>query len=202
MYTPTEAPQPKCDSFYSPLQATISEQKTVFSSPLMGDFIAKVGCEWENAGGAIGKFGIGDVNEAGERLIQFANVNKLVITNMCFRQAKAKWTCESPDGFTHNMLDHTLINNKWRRCVNNSRAIPSADIGSDHQLLIANIRLKLKVQKKSATLLRYDTKKLDEPPPSREYEIEVSKRLLPVIEAIETNQDDVNVMYAKVVGSF
>jgi len=38
-----------------------------------------------NAGGAIGKFGIGDVNEAGERLIQFANLNKLVITNTYFR---------------------------------------------------------------------------------------------------------------------
>ena len=114
MYTPTEAPQPKCDSFYSPLQATISEQKTVFSSPLMGDFIAKVGCEWENAGGAIGKFGIGDVNAAGERLIQFANVNKLVITNTCFKQGKLnrQWTWESPDEFTHNMIDHILINNK------------------------------------------------------------------------------------------
>ena len=100
------------------------------------------------------------------------------------------------------MIDHILINNKWRRCTNNSRAFPSADIGSDHQLLMANIRLKLKVQKKSATLLHYDTKKLDEPPTSREYETEVSKRLLPMIEAIETNHDDVNVMYAKVVGAF
>lgn len=69
---------------------------------------------------------------------------------------------------------------------------------------MANIRLKLKVQKKSATLLRYDTKKLDEPPTSSEYETEVSKRLSPVIEVIEMNQDDVsvNVMYAKVVGAF
>jgi len=100
------------------------------------------------------------------------------------------------------MIDHILINNKWRRCTNNSRAFPSADIGSDHQLLMANIRLKLKVQKKSATLLHYDTKKLDEPPTSREYETEVSKRLSPMIEAIETNHDDVNVMYAKVVGAF
>ena len=86
--------------------------------------------------------------------------------------------------------------------MNNPRAFPSADIGSDHQLLMANIRLKLKVQKKSATLLQYDTKKLDEPPTSREYETEVSKRLSPMIEAIETNQDDVNVMYAKVAGAF
>ena len=86
--------------------------------------------------------------------------------------------------------------------MNNSRAFPSADIGPDHQLLMANIRLKLKVQQKSATLLRYDTKKFDEPPTFREYEPKVSKRLSPMIEAIETNQDDVNVMYAKVFGAF
>ena len=107
----TEAPQPECDSFYSLLQATISEQKDGAFVILMGDFNAKVECEWENAGGAIGKFGTVDVNDAGERLIQFANVNKLVITNTCFRQDKAnrQWTWESPDGFTHNVIDHNSL---------------------------------------------------------------------------------------------
>ena len=108
MYAPTtEAPQPECDSFYSLLQVTISEQSNGAFVILMGDFNAKVGCDLENAGGSVGKFGIGDDYEAGERLIQFANVNKLVITNTCFRQCKAnrQWTWESPDGFTH-MIDH------------------------------------------------------------------------------------------------
>jgi len=44
----------------------------------MGDFNAKVGADWANAGGSIGKFGIGNGSDAGDRLIQFANANKLL----------------------------------------------------------------------------------------------------------------------------
>ena len=116
---------------------------------------------WEltgiNAGGAIVRFSIGDINEAGEQLIQFANANRLLVTNTCFGQVKMnrKWTWESPDGFTHNMIDHILISRKWRSSVTNSRACPSADVGSDHQLLIVNIRLKLKARRKLTAVKRF-----------------------------------------------
>ena len=92
----------------------------------MGDFNVKLETDWENAGGAIGRFSIGYINEAGEQLIHFANANRLLVTNTCFGQVKMnrKWTWESrsPDGFTHNMIDHILISSKWRSSVTNSRA--------------------------------------------------------------------------------
>ena len=37
---------------------------------IMGDFNAKVGDDWENSGGALGKFGV-DGNYSGGRLIQY-----------------------------------------------------------------------------------------------------------------------------------
>ena len=56
---------------------------------IVGDFNAKVGTDWMNAGRAIGRFGNGTLHEAGEQLIQFTNVNDLLLTNTCFKQAKA-----------------------------------------------------------------------------------------------------------------
>ena len=53
-------------------------------------FNANVGTDWMNAGTAIGRLGNGTMNEAGEQLIQFKrSVNDLLLTNTCFKQAKA-----------------------------------------------------------------------------------------------------------------
>ena len=45
--------------------------------------------------GTTGKFGLGVQNEAGQRLIEFCQENKLVITNILFQQHKRRlytWT--------------------------------------------------------------------------------------------------------------
>ena len=149
----------------------------------MGDFNAKMGTDRENACGALGRFGRGDINVAGERLIQFANANCLVITNTCFRQAKAnrQWTWESPDGVTLNMIDYILMSSS----VMNSRAYPN-----DHQLLVANIRLKLKARRRHTPSRRYDTKKLSDPLVAIDYQAEVAEKLTPVIDTLARDAED------------
>ena len=161
IYAPTtDAKQQEANSFYN----------------LLGDFNAKVGDDWENSGAALGRFDRGDANEAGECFIQFANAKSLVITNTCFKQAKAnrQWTWESPDGVTLNVIDYILISSRWRSSVTNSRTYPSADIGSDHQLLTANIRLKLTARRRHTASKRYDTKKLSDPLVAINFQAEVA----------------------------
>ena len=72
-------------------------------------------------------------------------MNNLMITNTRFKQAKASqtWSWESPDGRTHNLI----VNRKLMGGVRTSRIFPSADVGSDHQLIMMNVRLKLKAKK-------------------------------------------------------
>ena len=53
---------------------------------IIGDWKSKVGCQ--EAPGVTGKFGLGIWNEAGQRLIEFCQVNALVITNTLFQQYK------------------------------------------------------------------------------------------------------------------
>ena len=85
---PVTATQEEVNSFYTLLQSTVNEQKD--GAFLMGDFNAKLETDWENAGGAIGRFSIGYINEAGEQLIQFANANRLLETNTCFGQQSCR----------------------------------------------------------------------------------------------------------------
>ena len=68
----------------------------------MGDLNAKVGRDWSSWEPVIGKFGLGEENDRGERLLNFCQNNDLVIMNTMFRQSKAKrqWTWQSPDGQT------------------------------------------------------------------------------------------------------
>ena len=88
-------------------------------------------------------------------MIDFCYANNLCITNTRFKQSKINriWTWESPDGKTRNQIDYIMISKKLAGSVQYSRAFPSADCGSDHQLVLAGIKFKLK-RKKAPTKTR------------------------------------------------
>jgi len=58
------------------------------------------------------------------------------------------------------MIDHILVQRKWQGSVLNSRMYPSADTGSDHQLVSTKVSLKLKAGKRHKVVQRYDAEKL------------------------------------------
>ena len=95
-------------------------------------------------------------NEAGQRLIEFCQENALVIANTLFQQHKRKlYTWTSPDGQHRNQIDYILCSKRWR-CSIQTKTRPGADCGSDHELLIAKFRLKLKKVGKTPRQFRYD----------------------------------------------
>lgn len=56
-----------------------------------------------------------------------------------------KWTWYSPNGRTRNALDHILISSQWKSSITNCRVYRGDQLGNtDHSLLIAQLRLKLK----------------------------------------------------------
>ena len=67
-------------------------------SPIIGDCNAKVGSQ--EIPGVTGKFGLGIQNEAGQRLIEFCQENKLVIAHTFCQQHKRRlytWTSPKSD---------------------------------------------------------------------------------------------------------
>ena len=102
----------------------------------LGDWNAKVG--GQETLGVTGKFGLGVLNEAGQRLIEFCQENALVVANTLFQQHKRRlYTWTSPDGEHQNQIDYILCSQRWRSSIQSAKTRPGADCGSDHELLIA-----------------------------------------------------------------
>ena len=49
-----------------------------------------------------------------------------------------------PNGEYRNQIDYILCSLRWRSCKQSAKTRPGADCGSDHELLIAKFKLKLK----------------------------------------------------------
>ena len=91
------------------------------------------------------KYGIWERNDNGELLIDFSLLHDLVIGRSIFLHPdihKYSWT--PPDCRIRNQIDHCLINRKWLSSLQDVRAYRGAYVGSDYNLMIATILLKLK----------------------------------------------------------
>ena len=79
------------------------------------------------------------------KTIEFCQGNALVIANTIFQQHKRRlYTWTSPDGQHQNQIDYILCSQRWRSSIQSAKTRPGADCDSDHELLIAKFRLKLK----------------------------------------------------------
>ena len=96
-------------------------------------------------------------NEAGQRLLEFCQENALVIANTLFQQQKRRlYTWTSPDGQHRTQIDYILCSQRWGSSIQSAKSRPGNNCGSDHELLIANFRLKLKKVGKTTRAFRYD----------------------------------------------
>ena len=82
-------------------------------------------------------------------------------SNTLFQQHKRRlyaWT--SPDGQYQSQIDYILCSQRWRSSLQSTKTRLRADCASDHELLIAKFRLKLKKVGKTTTPFRYDINKI------------------------------------------
>ena len=134
------------------------------------DWNAEVGSQ--ETPGVTGKFGVGIRNETGQRLIEFCQENALVIANTVFQWHKRRpYTWTSPDGQHQNQTDYILCSQRYGSSIQSAKTRPGADCGSDHELLIAKFRLKLKKVGKTTRPFRYDLNQIP-----YDYTVEVRNR--------------------------
>ena len=139
----SNAEEAEVEWFYEDLQdlLELSPKKDILF--IIGGWNAKVGSQETPA--VTGKCSLGVQNEAGQRLIEFCQENALVIANTLFQQHKRRlhtWT--SPDGQHRNQIDYILCSQRWRSSIQSAKTRLGAHCGSDHELLIAKFRVKLK----------------------------------------------------------
>ncbi|XP_065941348.1 craniofacial development protein 2-like [Magallana gigas] len=146
------------DEFYAALQSMIDHMDHAPRRDIkvvMGDLNAKVGEDNTNKELIMGKHSIGNINENGELFTDFCNFNDLVIGGTIFPHKRIhKTTWSSPDGKTENQIDHITIMRKWRSLLD-VRTRRGADAASDHQLVTARLRMKLRAFKDKSKTLHY-----------------------------------------------
>ena len=87
-YAPTLTSTPEAkDEFYSNLNVVIKNIPNNEQLVLLGDFNARVGADQDSWPSCLGSFGVGKVNDNGQRLLEFCSYHGLCVTNT-FLQTK------------------------------------------------------------------------------------------------------------------
>ena len=162
-YAPTNlAPEEDKVAFYERLQSIVDRIPKRDILILMGDMNAKIGNENKGREKTMGIHGLGNMNENGEMFANFCTFNELVIGGSIFPHKKChKATWVSPDNKTENQIDHIAICRTWRSTLQDVRTKRGADIGSDHHLVVAKLKIKLAKQRsKTNRRTKFDLDKL------------------------------------------
>ena len=187
IYAPTsEATDEQMNSFYDEVTTTLQGLPKQDIHLLMGDWNAKIGPDaYDQWKGTIGHHGLGVTNDRGLRLLEFAKFYELTICNT-FQKGKRsrKATWHSPDGRSHNMIDYIMVGNRFRSSINlpKTRTFPGADVGSDHDLVLTSLNLRLKnIDKKQSKKVCYNLDSLKDRNIVEQFQAEVGGRFAPLL---------------------
>ena len=75
------------------------------------------------------------------------------------------------DGRHRNQIDYILCSQRWKSSIQSAKTRLEADCGSDHEILIAKFRQKLKKMEKTTRPFRYDLNQIP-----YDYTVEVRNR--------------------------
>ena len=165
VYAPQQGrPAAEKETFYEQLQETVNNVRYGDRLIMCGDWNGHIGQERTTYEEIIGHHGVGDRNEDGVRVIDFASVNSLSIMNTFYQhQPSHKWTwyrysAEHQQYTSRSMIDLFLTNQKKLFC--DMKSLPSVSLDSDHRLVLASLQLKKPKQKPKVMKRRYKLEKL------------------------------------------
>jgi hypothetical protein len=125
-------------------------------------------------------------------MVNFATSKNLVVKSTMFPHRNIyKYTWTSPDGQTHNQIDHVLIDRRWHSSILDVRICRGVDCDSDHYLVVAEVREILAVRKRAARKFdggRFNLRKLNDLEVRKQYQIEITKRFA-TLENVSEDED-------------
>jgi len=168
------------DSFYEKLEQVFDNFPKYHTKILLGDFNAKVGKE-NIFKPTIGRESLHQhSNDNGVRIVTFATSKNLVVKSTMFpHQNIHKYAWTTPDGKTHNQIDHILIDRGRYSSILDVRSFSGAACDNDHYLVVAKLRERLAVRKQATQKFdgeRFNLRKLNELGVKEKYQIEITNR--------------------------
>ncbi|KAJ4441767.1 hypothetical protein ANN_11625 [Periplaneta americana] len=191
------------NSFYEELEHTFDQFPRYHMKILLGDFNAKVGRE-DIFRPTIGKESLHAISsDNGVRLVNFATSKNLIVKSTTFPHKDIhKYTWTSPDGLTHNQIDHILIDKRRHTSIVDIRTFRGADCNSDHYLVIGELRERLSVAKRveqEVNITKFNILKLKDEEAKQNYQVEISNRFATLESSDEVEKElDVNSVWENI----
>ena len=152
--------------FYETLASIIRNVPCKEQVVVLGDFNARVGADHVSWPSCLGQFGVGKMNENGQRLLELFTFHDLCITNYFFHikpQHKVSWRYPRSKHWHH--LDLILVRRAAVKNVLHTRSCHSADCDTDHSLVCCKITMQPKKfhHTKTKGNPRIDVSKMSQP---------------------------------------
>ncbi len=132
--------------FYDDLQRVLDDTQGGEEYAIVGDFNARIGSrtyydEWSETRGP---HGFGQLNSSGEELLSFLSMNAATVCNTWFKKKDTHLqTWQHPRTKRWHCIDYLIVSQQSRRRCTDTQVIPSAECGSDHNLLCMRFRLQV-----------------------------------------------------------
>lgn len=144
VYMPTsDHEDDEIEEMYDRIEELMDKLKGTESVIVMGDWNGVVGEGRESR--EVGPFGLGKRNDRGQKLVEFCKRRKMIVSNTWFDQPKRRrYTWKAPGETGRYQLDYLLVKQRYRNSVKSCKSYPGADCDSDHNLVMAKMRVTLK----------------------------------------------------------
>lgn len=174
------------EDFYSQVQDTIDKTPKKDIIILQGDWNAKIGVDaqkdWK---GMCGTSCNSETNNRGQRLLEFASYNNFILANTLGQHKNSrKWTWHHPDGIHHNQIDYIMIARRFKSGIKQAktRTFPGADVGSDHDLVMMNFRVRLKkIKRPQNPRIKFDLERLKDPEVAENFQAFIGGKFAPLL---------------------
>lgn len=186
------------EQFYDQLQNTVSKIPASEMLFPIGDWNGHVGTESGAYREAHGGHGYGVRNTEGERILEFAIANELLVGNTLFKKRDSHLITYS-SGDHRTQIDYILFRRCIRGTVSNVKVIPAEECVQQHHLVVCDFVVRIPHIKKRKFQPRICTWKLRDPAVSSRFQEAFREK----VTGAHNNSDDVTVenLWSKLKGS-
>ena len=150
------------DHFYQMLQCVVSKIPASEQLTVCGDWNGHIGSQSTGFEEVHGGQAIGKRNTEGERILEFAFANELVVRNTWFKKTPEHLVTYQ-SGNAAIQIDFILYRRSFRKQVSNVKVILGEECASQHRLLVGDFRVSIPPQTKRKFVPRIKVLKLRDP---------------------------------------
>jgi exonuclease III len=156
------------DRFYEQLQSVVAKIPDSEQLFINGDWNGHIGSDRTGFEEVHGGHALGQRNPEGERILEFAVANNLVIGNSVF-QKKERHLVTFQSGTSESQIDYILYRRSFRKHVTNVKVICGEECASQHMLVTADFTLHAPAPRKRKFVPKIKMWKMKDPATRAEF---------------------------------